>query len=218
MSEHVGILSEGFDLDEAIAETKGKGYFFQSNALSEEAAYLLEYEAGSLYDSGQMKPPVNSETTGVSQNHDHFYTEYGDRRVVYANVIIEGLVRAIKELERFPELRDWFPKEVGYQRYSGEGYIDIHRDRATDKLLAATFTISGVAGIEIYQTINSPNDYSPGNVKLIDEFESEPRSIMLLRASGFGSGQRIPHKVLNPVVVPRNVLNLRMRSTILGQS
>lgn len=214
------VLKESFDLEKALYLTKDRGYYFEGDALSTryQAALQSEVNKVGLEEGDHTNQSINAgKPNEVKQFHERFYTEEGDARTPVANAAIDGLARQIGQLQQFPELHGWRLREIGYQRYSETGFIGIHKDRASDEMLSVTFTLLGSAVVEIYRTLGNPLNYSPENVERVNSFDTTPGSIMLLRAPGFGNGQQIPHKVLEPTIVPRAILNLRMRSTILTQ-
>ena len=114
-----------------------------------------------------------------------------------------------------PELQEWLPTEIGYQRYRNTNdWISPHRDRKSDHLFSVTFTLTGSAWIHIHQPKTDPVDYR--YLEKVDSFLSEPGTIFFLRAPGFGSSEQIMHEVMPPIDAPRHILNLRMRSTLLA--
>ncbi len=214
------ILCDSFDLENALQLTKEHGYYFAETALSlrYEIALRDEINRLALEEGDHTEAAINKgKPNEVKQLHDRFYVEYGDERTPFANMVIEGLAKRIRLCSQFPELYEWQLSEIGYQRYHKAGFIGIHKDRASDQMLSVTFTISGSAPVEIYRTISDPLDYSEGNVEKINDFITTPGSIMMLRAPGFGTGEQVPHKILQPTVTPRDILNLRMRPTVLEQ-
>jgi len=152
----------------------------------------------------------------VHQQHERFYVEFGNEQTPVANTVIRGLATRVQAMRQFPELRNWQPTEIGYQRYrSVSDYIGPHRDRTTDKLLSVTFTIAGAAIVRTFESIKGEGDYS--QLRPIDQHEASAGGMMLLRAPGFGPAGQTVHEVLPPHTAPRSILILRMRLNVLAQ-
>lgn len=209
-----------FELRKAVQETAEKGYFFAHPALSKSTLYLLnsELERLPLEVGDHISRPINAgKPNEVQQQHVRGYYEFGVAETPAANLVIHGLKKAVGRLANpFPELAGWCPTEIGYQKYRhSDDYISPHRDRASDRLLSITFTLFGSAAVKIFEPTAEPDDYS--QLKQTDEFETLPGSIMLLRAPGLGSGEQTIHQVMPPKYGSRNIINLRMRPTLLEQ-
>jgi hypothetical protein len=91
--------------------------------------------------------------------------------------------------------------------------ISPHRDRVSDQVLSATFTLFGSAHVRVHAPETNPPRYD--RLREIDAFLTEPGTAMFLRAPGFGNGVQIIHEVDPPLIAPRGILNLRKRETIL---
>jgi hypothetical protein len=212
-------FKDSFDFEAAIMQTKETGYFFAEDAITKETRTAFEAEIDSLpLEVGDhVTRPINAgKQNEVRQQHQRLYIEHGNAMAPVANMVIAGLAQAVNAMKQFPELRDWKLTEIGYQRYRhGNDFIGAHRDRATDKILSITYTITGSAPVRIFETLGNYWDYT--NLKQVDEFVTTPGSVMLLRAPGLGNGEQVVHQVLPPLSDSRSILNLRMRPTILEQ-
>lgn len=211
------VLQESFNFEKAINSARSEGYYFSEDALDSKTLEALNKEITGLElaandDSALLNP---GRANQVRQSHERKYVEFGDKSAPTATWVAFSLARIVREYTSVPELRKWLPNEIGYQRYHKDsGFIDPHRDRASDKLLGVTFTLSGSAKVKIFEPLGEPDDYS--NLRQVDEFQAEEGGIMLLRAKGLGNGERTIHQVLPPTSSERSVLNLRMRPDILG--
>lgn len=216
MSNEVNMFKETFDLESAISVTKDQGYFFATDAISDEMRVALEEEINSLplKAGDHVARPINhGKPNEVQQRHERLYVPYGDIRTPVANLAIRSLTNIVRGMDALPELRDWQLNEIGYQRYRhSKDFIGPHRDRGSDRLLSVTVTINGAAQVKIFESKGAYWDYS--NIKQTDEFVTSPGSVMLLRAPGLGSGEQVIHQVLPPEN-SRAILNLRDRPTIL---
>jgi hypothetical protein len=212
-----GVFVKGFDIKEALDEVKEVGYFFVLQAITNLARVHLEKEIRSLLleEGSHVAVPINTgKKTEVRQQHERFYCAVGDSRTPAATLASKGIMQAIHAVE--PELNGWSPTEVGYQRYrNSDDWISPHRDRRTDEKLAVTLTLRGSAVVRVFEPFEDPDDYSPTNLRVIDEFRTASGSLMMLRAPGYGSGGQIIHEVLPPEHGVRNILNLRMRPDVL---
>ena len=219
MSGDIRVFREGFDLENAIEQTQRSGYFFAEGVLTDETRAALEEEIDSLpLEVGDhISNPINAgKPNEVRQQHERLYVEYGDALTPVANVVIAGLTEIVRAMRSFPELQEWQLTEIGYQKYRhSNDFIGAHRDRASDKLLSVTYTITGSAPIRIFETLGDYWDYSSLEQK--DEFITAAGGVMLLRAPGFGSGEQVVHQVLPPISNSRSILNLRMRPRVLEQ-
>ncbi len=219
------VLNSKFDLRTALTQAAVQGYVFCPGALSSKAREAMETEAAGLpfEDEEYVAKPIREyKSTKVTQAHERAYFAIGDWRVPVATIVSSALVRKVNQIAtRVPAtdnpllgLADWAPTEAGYQRYrTTSHHISPHRDRRTDQLLGATWTVGGSAPVRIHRALGDPNDYE--NLEVIDEFEATKGGLMLLRAPGFGSGEQVIHEVLPPTNGERLVLNLRMRPDIL---
>ena len=218
MKSGVRIFRDSFDFESGIEQAKSNGYFFADGALTVEMRSAMETEIDSLpLEVGDhiVKPINEGKPNEVRQQHERFYVEYGDKRTPVANLVIDGLADQVHLMANLPELSEWQLSEIGYQRYRhSNDFIGAHRDRASDKLLSATFTITGSATVRIFEPLGDHWDYS--NIRQIDEFDTTTGSLMLLRAPGLGNGGQVIHQVLPPRNM-RSILNLRARPTILEQ-
>lgn len=219
MSKEHEIFKDNFDFESAVRETKTNGYYFQSGVLATEAQNALETEINLLpLEVGDHinKPINNGKPNEVRQQHARAYFEYGDPEAPVANFVINCLAQTVQAMPAFPELENWQPTEIGYQKYrSNADFIGPHRDRSSDQLLSVTFTISGAATVKIFESLGACNDYT--DLLQADEFETSLGGIMLLRAPGLGCGKQSIHQVLPPSTPDRSILNLRMRPTVLEQ-
>lgn len=211
-------LQEGFNLDWAIRQATVNGYYFANNGINETARLMLTEEASQLnLELGDhITKPINAGTKReVRQLHERFYSPLWDTRVPVAKAVTESVAENVAKMTDIdPQLAHWLPNEVGYQRYrSTDDWISPHRDRRNDQILAFTITIEGSAKVLIYEPIDDPDDYS--NLKIIDEFQTQPGSIMFLKAPGLGNGEQVIHEVRPPEEGSRLILNLRMRPDIL---
>ena len=203
------LLSEDFNLEQDIAQTRERAYVFASEAINPYFCKEMAAEIGSL----------NFYRGGFFLKRKHWFSErayypVGHELVPIATQVTELLVGEVTKRNLYPELRDWHPTEAGYQRYrDNQDWISPHRDRRNDKLLSATITISGSALMRMYEPIDAPDDYK--NLRQTDEFMTSTGTLMLLRAPGFGNGEQIIHEVFPPQEGSRLILNLRMRPTIL---
>jgi hypothetical protein len=186
--------------------------------MSEDACRALADEVAglNLEEGDHISKPINAGTSReIRQLHERFYTSIWDPRVPVAKSITERVASEVAELSYVdPSLTGWMPNEVGYQRYrSTDDWISPHRDRRNDQILAFTITINGSALVRIYKAIDNPDDYS--NIRVVDEFQTGPGSVMFLRAPGLGNGEQVIHEVRPPDEGSRLILNLRMRPDIL---
>ena len=220
----VPIFSDEFDFEAAVGVTRKRGYFFAEDALSEGTLKRLAVEADHVpfVLGDHTTTPINrGRPNEVKQRHERYYAPYdaqGAHQLVYeANTVIQGLVGLVKGFKSYAALRkSWHPNEIGYQRYrSSDDFIDVHRDRSSDRLLSVTFTITGSSLVRIFKTLGAPDDYK--NIEQTDEFRTHPGSVMMLRAPGFGSNEQTVHQVLPPEEGSRSILNLRMRPSVLPQ-
>ncbi len=189
------------------------GYAFVSAGVTIEATEALAAELSLLnLEVGDHETyPINKGTTReVKQLHARAYRVLGHADVPVATHLCYQLANIINMLSA--DLINWLPTEIGYQRYrDSRDWISPHRDRQSDELLSVTVTITGTAPVCIYAP---SEDYN--KLKLIDEFITEPRTVMFLRAPGFGSGEQTIHEVWPPINGKREIVNLRMRSGILN--
>lgn len=219
MSFEVKFFQDSFNFESAILQTKARGYFFAEDILTDEMRTGLEAEINTLAlkVGDHTDKPINAGMPNeVRQQHERLYTEYGSALTPIANMLISGLAKTVRVMRSLPELQQWQPTEIGYQRYRHHNdFIGAHRDRASDRLLSATLTITGSAPVRIFDTLGEYWDYS--NLERRDEFTTTPGSLMLLRAPGLGNGEQVVHQVLPPNSDSRSILNLRMRPSVLEQ-
>jgi alkylated DNA repair dioxygenase AlkB len=215
----VEVFMPTFNLTDAIAETALQGYLFTDDALTEEIRRDLLEEVDTLpadIEDRVTRPINRGKPNEVRQQYGRSYHYLDDEDVPAANNVANLLSDAIRaQSTRFPELNEWQATELGYQVYRpGDiDYISPHRDRASDKLLSITITISGSAIVRVLKTLGDFNDYS--RLEQIDEFSTIDGSVMFLRAPGLANGERVVHQVLPPVNNIRKILNLRMRDRLL---
>ncbi|HVO86174.1 MAG TPA: hypothetical protein VMT23_00380 [Candidatus Binatia bacterium] len=219
MSLEFPVFRSSFDLESAVEITREQGYFFQAASMSPQAQEALAAEIDSLpLEVGDhVAKPINAgKANQVKQQHARAYYEYGEPLTPAANFIIESLAETVQRMRQFPELQDWQLTEIGYQRYRPSvDFIGAHRDRASDKLLSVTFTIVGSTTVKIFEHTGDYWDYS--KIRQTDEFETDAGTTMMLRAPGFGGGEQVIHQVLPPEHGVRDILNLRMRPSVLEQ-
>jgi hypothetical protein len=212
------IFISSINLLETLERIQSVGYAFVSNGLTEEARQFLLDEINSLplEEGDHVNHAINkNKPNEVHQLHERAYSLLDDPRVPHASFMCRKLAQEITAYSsEFPELAPWLVNEIGYQRYRGNtDWISPHRDRKSDHLLSVTFTLSGSAPINIYRPLTQDIDYR--HLEKIETFVSEPGTIFFLRAPGFGSAEQIIHEVMPPTVAPRNILNLRMRDSLL---
>ena len=210
------LLSSNFNLEQAVMQTREKGYVFAATVINPYFCSLMETEIErlNLEEGDHVNYPINAGSSReVKQLHERAYFPIWHEQVPVATEVTELLAEEVRKMN-YPELQGWHPTEAGYQRYRNtHDWISPHRDRRNDQLLSATITISGSAPVRIYEPVVDPDDYK--NLRQTDEFITSPGTLMLLRAPGLGNGEQIIHEVLPPQIGSRLILNLRMRSTIL---
>lgn len=188
-----------------LKDVKDKGYYFYND--EELCSGLLEEVTSLPLDYGDhIHYPINNgKSNQVTQSHERYYQMLDHISIPTASRLCYNLASTVN-------LPGWLPNEIGYQRYRDKrDYISPHKDRQSDHLLSITLTIAGSAWIKIYK---ESSDYS--NLVQIDEYLAVPNTVMVLRAPGFGNGEQIIHEVMPPLNnIPRIILNLRMRSTLL---
>lgn len=211
------ILAVHCNIPKILTTVREQGYAFVAHGLTEEAQeYLLnEIHTLSLEEGNHVRRAINkNKPNEVHQLHERAYYLLDDAAVPHASAVCRALKQEIVMHSLFPELTPWLVNEIGYQRYrSSSDWISPHRDRRSDKLLSVTFTLSGIAKINIYKPLTPHIDYH--YLKKVDSFISKPGTVFFLRAPGFGPPDQIIHEVMPPTKIPRNILNLRMRETLL---
>ncbi len=215
------VLTDPESMRSKLIGVMESGYDFDPNAIEKFARDVLKRETNWLtFERGVYlaKPIQEHGNTTVTQIHERAYLPIGDPRIPVATWASRALAHHVgiygrNRLWGF-DVSQWEPTEAGYQRYDWpDGHISPHRDRRTDQLLGATLTLEGSAVIKIHEPKDDPDDYT--NLELVNEFETRPGSLMLLRAPGAGNGKQIIHEVLPPKKGRRLVLNLRMRPDVL---
>lgn len=198
------------------------GYSYNPKAIEKFAreAMILETKRLCFQRGVYLARPIQEhENVTVTQIHERAYFEVGNPYIPIASWASHALAHHVRTFGPgrwwgLGSLENWEPTEAGYQRYNWpDGHISPHRDRRSDQLLGATLTLEGSAVVKIHEPIDDPDDYT--NLTLVDEFETKPGGLMLLRAPGFGDGKQIIHEVLPPKKGRRLVLNLRMRPDVL---
>lgn len=213
------LLKWKIDLRALLFQARNQGYAFATRAIGESwlGALQMEIQSLPLEREDRVREPINqgSPKQVVQQFHGRAYRPIGHSDVPLASRFADELADHITEYgDEFPELRGWRGKEIGYQSYrDATDHISPHRDRASDQLLSATVTLAGRAVVRIHRSLVEPPDYN--QLALREEFLTGPGTLMLLRAPGFGSGERIIHEVLPPLERPRDILNLRQRDDVL---
>lgn len=202
---------------------KNNGYLFVNDFFTERTLELFQYEINSLpLEAGDhVNYPINKgQTNEVKQFHHRYYCNTGEDQVPVATNIcnrLSDLVKPFKSSFRDSTGRpisNWLMSEVGYQRYyAPNDWISPHKDRKSDLFLSVTITISGSAWINIYDSEVDPPDYK--KLIKIDSHLTLPGTVLFLRAPGFGSGKQVIHEVMPPITKTRDIVNLRMRPTIL---
>lgn len=211
-------FAQGFDVRSALEETRDVGYAFRASAMDGAvlASLLLEIRTLPLEAGDHLRHPINRGASNeVRQMHERAYRPLGHADVPAATALCRALASAAAPLlDVLPELADWLPNEVGYQRYrDGADRISPHRDRASDRLIGVTVTLEGAAEIRIHAAETDPPDYA--RVRQADAFTARAGTVLFLRAPGFGGGAQIIHEVCPPSEAPRSILNLRQRPTVL---
>jgi hypothetical protein len=201
------------DLASAMQSTIAHGYAFIHSAIGESLCGQLDAELDSLplAPTDNIAKPLNTGTSfEVLQKHECLYLPIPSPQTPVANIVSEGLVRAVHDLSAVhPSLAHWRINEVGYQRYRDDtDGISPHRDRR-DLLLKATITLSGQAIVKILESLGAAQDYS--RLRVIDSCIASRGTIMLLRASGYGLGYPVIHQVEPPTNGDRAILNLSMQ-------
>ncbi|MGI8634739.1 MAG: hypothetical protein ACR2KZ_04985 [Segetibacter sp.] len=219
------VLNPFVDYSAALQQAALKGYAFCPHVILPKACQAMEQEVSQLeFEAGDYsaQPIEEHKRTKVTQRHERFYRPIDDCHVPIARLVSQALIsqahqaRADSSAAGNPihDLANWAPSEIGYQRYrDGGDHISPHRDRRTDQFLGATVTIHGSALVRIHEPLNDPDDYT--DLSQVDECETSPGSLMLLRAPGFGVGRQAIHEVLPPRSGSRLILNLRMRPDVL---
>lgn len=210
------IFTPTFDRDAVLALVRDQGYAFLDVASPAALAGMeREMDVLPLEVGDHVTYPINAgKSNEVRQLHARAYRMIDDADVPFAAQVCRGLADILGSSERFPQLKDWLPNEIGYQLYRGKtDWISPHRDRRTDLKFSVTFTIAGSAPIRIYASESEPPDYR--HLRQIDEYVSVPGTVLFLRAPGFGSGEQVIHEVMPPTSDYRKILNLRARPTLL---
>lgn len=212
------VFQDTFDLRAVLERTRTEGYAFVGSAITEELRTALAAELCRLpLEVGDHeRHPINRDAPNqVKQMHERAYRPLGHEDVPIGSELCRALSAEVEPLVADdPELVDWLPKEIGYQRYrDGRDWISPHRDRRSDRKMSVTFTIFGSAWIRIYEPTTDPPQYD--RLREIDAFLAEPGTAFFLRAPGYGNGEQVIHEVEAPLVAPRGILNLRMRDTVL---
>lgn len=214
------LIDNGRGLHVAIPRAAELGYAFAPNVISELGCRLLVEEAESLalQLDDRVDNPINAGSgREVSQKHEQYYAPLGDPSIPHASFLGRTIAKRVKARRFRPGLEGlsrWLPNEVGYQLYRDDTHhLGKHKDRLDDEMLGATITLSGSAWVGIYDTIGRPDDYK--KTREIDAFDAQPGDMMLLRATGLGSGDRMIHEVSPPENAPRLIVNFRMRPNVL---
>ncbi len=198
-----------------VATVKEKGYLFLDNYLQNDLLKSLLKESESLnFEFGNhLDYPINKgKMNEVKQLHNRSYHFLDDILVPETSKYCRSLGKVFTDF--LPMDCNWLPNELGFQIYAEENHwISPHRDRKSDKLLSLTLTLGGEAKINIYKPNSTPVDYT--KLTKIDEHLTKPKTAMFLRAPGLGNGGQIIHEVEPPTKLPRLILNLRMRETLL---
>ncbi len=215
----VRIFRNSLDVKSVLEQTREQGYVFRADALESDVLFELQKEIDHLrLEVGDhVTYPINAGTpTEVKQLHARAYTILEDANApAHASELCRTMADIVKKTNIYPgELSSWLLNEIGYQRYrSSSDWIGPHRDRRTDQLLSFTFTISGSAWVHIYESEVDPPDYK--RLRKTASFLTQPGTVMVLRAPGFGSGIQKIHEVMPPQNGKRDILNLRMRPRVL---
>lgn len=199
------------EISKILSIVEEKGYLFVEDFYDPGTILRLKMEINSLpLEAGNhVDYPINKGQINEVQQYHHRYYCQKDEGAPVASQLCHGL-----SIGFHFDLPGWMLNEIGYQRYyAPNDWISPHRDRASDKLLSVTVTISGSAWINIYESKTDPPDYS--KLTKIDSYLTKPGTFMFLRAPGLGSGKQIIHEVMSPITPTRDILNLRMRPTIL---
>lgn len=211
------LYSDSFNLVEILNIVKERGYHFSNDSNPEIIKILLEEAMSLPFEyADHINYPINkNKSYKVTQSHERYYRMVNDQSIPMANNISNLWKRDIGNITSpFPELSNWSPKEIGYQKYrNNTDHISPHRDRWSDKQLSITYTLFGEAIIKIYESLTDPIDYD--FINQTDEFKTTQGTMMFLRAPGFGNGTQIIHEVMPPTICPRYILNLRTRDALL---
>ena len=204
-----------------LNEIKEKGYLFIDDFFSKTVIDGLQKEINSLTleaEDWRSKPINYQKPNEVYQYHQRFYDFSGPKypEATFISTYLKQLFRN--------ELPEWFMNEIGYRRYaSPHDWISPHADRLSDKILSVTITISGSAWVNIYDYIKNPVPLKPEektykNIKKVDAHLTKSGTVMFLRAPGLvENARRVIHEVMPPISEKRDILNLRMRDTVLKQ-
>jgi len=208
------MLSDNVSLLEALAATRERGYAFEDDGLLATAQSALKAEAEqlSLESIDQDTVPIRAKTVSeVRQRLARACAAPGDPSFATAAALAATMAAAIKEIApQLPELAGWSATELCYQLYRDSSErVSPHRDPKTYQLLGVTITIAGMTRIRIFEPLGAPNDYT--KLRPADEYIARPGSMMFLRSTGFGTGERIIHEALPPEHGSRLILNLRLR-------
>lgn len=213
----MNIFSSDFDLEKCLSDVRDNGYYFANCASKELIQDLTSEVKGLPFEYGDhINYPINEKKKyQVTQSHERYYKMFGDITVPKANLLCKKLKQEIaKHSNKFSELENWQPIEIGYQKYrDSRDFISPHRDRWSDKKLSVTITMAGCAKVIIYKPLTDPVDYA--HIESVYEFETVPGTMLFLRAGGFGNGNQVIHEVKPPTSSPRYILNLRTRETLL---
>lgn len=208
------MLNDDLDFTRALLATRDFGFAFVDDIFPSASVHAILEEVRSvkmeLVDNDRQ-PIRAGKPNQVRQKYLQAPVVEGasgfEMAVRFRSAVIDTMRRAAV---LFPELAGWKPRNACYQLYRDSNErITPHRDPASDHQIVATATIDGQALVRMYEAIDDPNDYSSTNLRQIYEHQARSGSIMLLRTTGFGSGERIIHEVLPPQSRKRLVLALR---------
>lgn len=215
----MSIFVPSFDVERALLRVREDGFFFQRQAIAPEWVSRLRAES-----EGLALSPVTSEVevmqrgrrNEVHQRHIRQYRALGEAEIPEASSACHALAEAVSPFAEGLGLRGWLLNEIGYQRYQPyTDFISPHSDRWSDRLLSVTISLSSYAWMNLYDPLTDPVDYT--HLRRFKSVLLGPGSVMLLRAPGFGSGEQVIHGVMPPFAGVRDILNLRMRPTVLPQ-
>ncbi|HVV25794.1 MAG TPA: hypothetical protein VHC21_02080 [Candidatus Saccharimonadales bacterium] len=216
--EGLEVFESDDHLETAIVAAAERGYAYAPFVFTDKLRQALRAELATLPLSyvDRIEEPVNQgQPNEVRQRYEGFYGPLDSAEVPVARFVARALHERVQLLTtEYPELSQWQLNEAGYQVYRAGRHdgVSLHRDRGSDRLLAATITVSGASEVRIHEPLGAEDDYT--NTRVVDSFRAMAGGVMLLRAAGLvggAGGGQVLHEVLPPVNADRTVLNLRMR-------
>jgi len=195
-------LLASLDLHEPLKRMVDVGASFVSVALASSAREILRAEitAGSFEPLSDQIGPY-----GVRQEAELLQIDPGDitayPTVCQLRIDLSYLIHA--QGKGIAGLAEWRPNDIAAMRYhAGSLGITPHRDNRRYRHLIAIFTIEGSASF----TLCADREGA-----VVDQWQSAPSSLVLLRASGLADADNRPfHKVGGPTGDTRVSLTFRM--------